>query len=48
MRRTSKRDADLSANCSLTSNWKRKSSGDAACRRKRLAIPPCAPSAIPL
>src|SRR5271156_457775 len=34
--------------CSLTSNWKRKSSGNAACHQKKPAVRPCALSAIPL
>ena len=37
-----------SGNYSRTLNWKRKSSGNAACHQKRPAMPPCALSAIPL
>ena len=36
-----------SGNCGLISNWKRKSSGNAACHRKKRTMLPCALSAMP-
>ena len=44
---TRKRDADMERELQSDLDWKKKSSGNTACRQKRPAMRPCELSAIP-